>query len=75
MQNIIFMLRFNVKMLDIKVCVNLIKVSDFFQKYSLFFFFFFFLSMFVLSGMIFSALQYELLKHSNTHYKSYTQLF
>ena len=34
-QNIIFTLKFNVKMLDINVYVNLIKVSNFFLKYNL----------------------------------------
>ena len=35
MQNVIFTLKFNVKMLDINVCVNLIKVNNFFLKCSL----------------------------------------
>ena len=29
------MLRFNIKMFDINVCVNLMKMNDFFKKYSL----------------------------------------
>ena len=35
MQDVIFILRFNVRMLDINVCVNLTKVSSFFKKYNL----------------------------------------
>ena len=35
MQNVIFTLKLNVKMLDINVYINLIKVSSFFLKYNL----------------------------------------
>ena len=35
MQDIIFILRFNVKMFNINVYINLMKISNFFQKYNL----------------------------------------
>ena len=35
MQDIIFMLKFNIKMLDINVYVNIMKANNFFKKYSL----------------------------------------
>ena len=35
MQNIIFILKFNIKMLNINVYINFIKVSNFFLNYSL----------------------------------------
>ena len=35
MQDVIFMLRLNIKMFNINVCINLMKMSSFFKKYDL----------------------------------------
>ena len=35
MQNVIFMLKFNIKMLNSNIKINVIKMNDFFKKYNL----------------------------------------